>query len=115
MSAAFPSERSAGHGNSPRVPNSHMIFLLWLSLRESFCSANLILWRLFLAQDDFAVAHELVVQPQTVFVGGCLAARARRAAEQAHAGPRLKNARRKRTTIYIEFHSQNARVGDPRK
>src|SRR2546427_2072077 len=82
-------------------------------LRESFCSANLILWRLFLTQDDFAMAHELVVQPQTVFICGCLAARTRRAAEQAHAGRRLKNVRRKRTPVHIEFHSQIACVGDP--
>ncbi len=59
------------------------------------------------------MAHELVVQPQAVFIGGCFAARTRRAAEQAHAGRRLKNVRRKRTTIHIEFHAQITRVGDP--
>jgi len=59
------------------------------------------------------MAHELVVQPQTVFICGCLAARTRRAAEQAHAGRRLKNVRRKRTPVHIEFHSQIACVGDP--
>src|SRR5467141_1783862 len=53
----------------------------------------LILWRSLFAQDDFAVPHELIVQPQAVLVGGRLASGARGAAEQPHAGRRLKNVR----------------------
>jgi hypothetical protein len=68
---------------------------------------------LFFAQDDFALAYELVVQPQAVFVGGRLAPRARRTAEQAHASRRLKNVRRKRAAVDIEFYTQIAGVGDP--
>jgi hypothetical protein len=73
----------------------------------------LIFSRSLFAQDDFAVAHELVVQPQAVFVRGRFASGARRAAEQPHAGRRLKNVRRKRTPVDIEFDAQIASVGDP--
>ena len=59
------------------------------------------------------MAHELVVQPQAVLVGGRFASGARRAAEQPHAGRRLKNVGRKRTPVHIEFDAQIARVGDP--
>jgi hypothetical protein len=46
---------------------------------------------LFLSKDDFAVAHQLVVQPKAVLIRGRLASGARRATEQAHAGGRLKD------------------------
>ncbi len=59
------------------------------------------------------MADELIVQPQAVLVRGRLASRARRAAEQPHAGRRLKNVRRKRTPVHIKFDAQIARVGDP--
>ena len=59
------------------------------------------------------MAHELVVQPQAVLVCGRFASGARRAAEQPHAGRRLKNVRRKRTPVHIEFNAQIARVGNP--
>src|SRR5260370_28422220 len=67
----------------------------------------------FLAQDDFAVAYQLVVQPQTVFICCRLAAWTRRTTEQAHAGRCLKNIRRERTTVHVELHPQIPRVGDP--
>ena len=60
------------------------------------------------------MTHELIVQPQAVFVGGRFASGAGRAAEQAHASRRLKNVRRKRTPVYIEFDAQIAGIGDPR-
>lgn len=81
--------------------------------RELFRSANLILERLFFAQDDFALPHELVVQPQSVFVRGRFASGTRRATEQPHAGRSLKNVGRKRTSVHIEFDAQIARVRDP--
>jgi len=59
------------------------------------------------------VAHELVVQPQAILIGGRFAAGARRAAEQAHAGRRLKNVRGKRAAVHIKFHAQIAGVGNP--
>lgn len=59
------------------------------------------------------MSDELIVQPQLVFVGGRFAAGAGRAAEQAHAGGRLKNIGRKGTTVYIKFDAQIAGVGDP--
>src|SRR5260370_11049232 len=62
-------------------------------LREIFCFVSLCFQPLFFTQDDFTLAHELVVQPQTVFVCGCFAPGARRAAEQPHACRSLKNVR----------------------
>src|SRR5260370_31892769 len=68
---------------------------------------------LFFPENHFALAHELVVEAQTILVGGRFAPGARRAAEQPHAGGRLKNVGRKRTAVHIEFDAQIARVGDP--
>jgi len=59
------------------------------------------------------VAHELVVQPQSVLVRSRFASGARRAAEQAHAGRGLKNVRGKRATVHIEFDAQITRIGNP--
>jgi hypothetical protein len=82
-------------------------------LARSFLRRDLIFSRSFFAQDDFALAHELVVQPHAVLIRGRFASGARRAAEQPHAGRRLINVRRKRTPVHIEFHAQIARVRDP--
>src|SRR5258708_31256664 len=68
---------------------------------------------LFSPENHFALAHELVVEPQAVLVRRCFASGTRRAAEQPHAGGRLKNVGRKRTAVHIEFDAQVARVGDP--
>ena len=68
---------------------------------------------LFFAQDDFALADELVVQPQAIFVRSRFASRTRRAAEQAHAGWGLKNVRGKRAAVRIKFDAQISCVGDP--
>jgi len=68
---------------------------------------------LFFPQNHLAMADELIVQPQAVLVRGRFASGARGAAEQPHAGRRLKNVRRKRTPVDIEFDAQIARVGDP--
>ena len=73
----------------------------------------LVFAELFFPENHFALAHELVVEPQAVLVRGCFASGARRAAEQSHAGWRLKNVGRKRTAVHIEFDAQIARVGDP--
>ncbi len=103
MSAAFPLQKKARNSNT-----------LPAFLRHGISgSARMLFEGSFLSQDDFAVAHELVVQPQTVFIGGCFAARARRAAEQTHADRRLKNIRRERTTVHVKFHPQIPRVGNP--
>ena len=68
---------------------------------------------LFFAENHFAVAYELIVQPQAVLVGGRFASWAWRAAEQAHTGGGLKNVRRKGAAVHIEFDAQIACVGDP--
>jgi len=82
-------------------------------LARSFLRRDLVFSCSLFAQNDFALAHELVVQPQAVLIRGRFASGARRAAKQPHAGGRLKNVGRKRTAVYIEFDAQIARVGDP--
>jgi hypothetical protein len=82
-------------------------------LARSFLRRDLIFSRSLFAQNDFALADELVVQPQAVLICGRFASGARRAAKQPHAGGRLKNVGRKRTAVHIEFDAQIARVGDP--
>src|SRR5205823_5144496 len=76
-------------------------------------SRSLLSADLSFSENHFALAHELVVQPQAVLIRGRFAARTWRAAEQPHAGRRLKNVRRKWTPVHIEFHAQIACVGDP--
>lgn len=68
---------------------------------------------LFVADDDFALADELVVEPKAVLVGRSLGARARRAAEQADAGGNLKYVGRKRTTVDVKFDAKVAGIGNP--
>lgn len=99
--------------SATREARNAKILRAFCFFRDIFCFARPLFSRLFFAQDDFAVAHQLVVQPQAVFVRGRFASGARRAAEQPHAGGRLKNVRRKRTAVHIEFHAQIAGVGDP--
>jgi hypothetical protein len=69
------------------------IELVVLCVTASRRTEVLIFSRSLFAQDDFAVAHELIVQPQTVLVRGRFVSGARRAAEQPHAGRCLKNIR----------------------
>jgi hypothetical protein len=73
----------------------------------------LFLGALFFAEDDFALAYELIVEPDTILVGGALEAEAWRAAQQAHTGGGLKNVGRKRAAVDVEFDAKIAGVGDP--
>lgn len=68
---------------------------------------------LFFTQDHFAVADELVVEPQPVLICGCFAAGTWRTAQEPHAGGRLKHVRGKGTAIRVEFDAQVAGIGDP--
>jgi hypothetical protein len=68
---------------------------------------------LFFAQNHFALAHQLVVQPQAIFIGCCFASGARRAAEETHAGRSLENIRGKRTAVYVKFDAQIPCVRNP--
>jgi len=70
-------------------------------------------WRLFVPEDDFALADELVVEPEAIFVGGGFRAWPRRAAEQTNAGGRLEDVRGKRAAVHVEFDAQIAGVGEP--
>jgi len=81
------------------------------SQSRSFCCAGLFsrvtssryFFLLLLAEDDFALADELVVEPETVLVGGGFEADAGRAAQQAHACRGLKNVGRKGAAVDVEF------------
>ncbi len=66
-----------------------------------------------LAENHFALPHELVVEPQAVFVAGGFAPGTRRAAQQAHARGRLKNIGGKRTAVDVKLDAQISRVGNP--
>ncbi len=81
--------------------------------RSIFVAVRPILCLLLFAQNHFALAHQLVVQPQAIFIRCRFASRARRAAEQPHACRGLKNVRRKRAAIHIKFNAQIACVGNP--
>lgn len=68
---------------------------------------------LLIANYHFALADELVIEPEAVLISRGFGAGPRRAAEQADAGGNLKNVGRKRTTVDIEFDAQIAGVGNP--
>jgi hypothetical protein len=68
---------------------------------------------LFFAEDDFALANELIVQPKAVFVGGALEADAWRAAQQAHTCRGLKNIGGKGAAVDVKLDAKIAGVGDP--
>jgi hypothetical protein len=73
-------------GFFPRVTSSRYFFLL------------------LFAENDFALADELVVEPEAVLVGGCFEDDARRAAQKAHACRGLEDVGRKGTAVHVEFH-----------
>jgi hypothetical protein len=78
------------------------------------CVAGLFsLGALFFAEDDFALAYQLIVEPDAILVGGAFEAESRRAAQQAHAGWSLKNIGRERAAVDVEFDAKIASVGDP--
>jgi hypothetical protein len=68
---------------------------------------------LFFAEDDFALADELVVEPKAVLVGGALQTDTGRAAQQPHACRGLKNIGGKGAAVDVEFDAKIAGVGDP--
>jgi hypothetical protein len=59
------------------------------------------------------LADKLVIEPDTVLVGGGFEADAGRAAQKAHARGRLKNVGRKGAAVNVEFDAKIAGVGDP--
>jgi hypothetical protein len=68
---------------------------------------------LFLAEDDLTLADELIVEPNTILVGGALKTDTRWPAEQAHTCRGLENIGRKRATVDVEFDAKIAGVRDP--
>ena len=65
------------------------------------------------AQQDFAAADELVINPDAIFVVGWFAAGAGRASEQAHSRRGLKNIGAERATVDVEFDAEIARFAKP--
>jgi hypothetical protein len=68
---------------------------------------------LFIAEDYFAAADHLIVEPQAIFVRAGLGAYRGWTAQQAHTGWGLENVGRERAAIDVEFHAQVARIGEP--
>lgn len=73
----------------------------------------MVLLRLFFAENHFALAHRLVVEPQAVFVGRGFGAGTGGTAEQADARGCLKHVRGKRAAVHIKLDAQVSRVGNP--
>jgi hypothetical protein len=69
---------------------------------------------LFFAENDLALPHQLIVEPEAILVGSAFEADAGRAAQQAHACRGLKDIGRKGAAVYVEFDAKIASVGDPR-
>jgi hypothetical protein len=95
--------------------NFHKQLQNFFDLRElgGLCCRALFSGALFFAEDDFALAYELIVEPDTILVSGALEAESGRAAQQAHTGGGLKNIGRKRAAVDVEFDAKIAGVGDP--
>lgn len=87
--------------------HGHHVIGQSLSTPNRHCVAELF------AEENFAAAYELVVDPQAVLEGAGFGAGARRAGLQAHASRRLKNIGGKRAAIDVEFDAQVAGVADP--
>ena len=69
--------------------------------------------RLLVAENDFAVAYELVVEPEAILEGCGFEAGSWWTAEQANAGRRLEDIRGEGATVRVEFDAQVAGVGKP--
>ena len=65
------------------------------------------------AEQDFTPAHELIVNPEAVFVARGLGAGARRAGLHAHPGGSLENVGRERAAVGVELDAQVAGIADP--
>ena len=66
-----------------------------------------------IAEQDFAAANELFIDPQTILVSADFGAGAWWTGLQAHANRSLKYIGAKRATVYIEFDAQIASIADP--
>ena len=69
-------------------------------------------WKLF-AEEDFAAANELVVDPDAVFVADGLGTRPSGAGLKTHSRWRLKNIGTEGTAVDIEFDAQVAGIAEP--
>jgi hypothetical protein len=78
-----------------------------------FCRERLAHSHALLAQQDFAAAYQLVVDPDTVFVACGFGAHAGRAGEQAHAGRSLEDVGAEGAPIDVEFDAEIAGFAEP--
>lgn len=69
--------------------------------------------RTLFAEEDFAAAHELVVDPDTVLVADGARTGAGGAGLQANAGRSLENVGRKRTAVGVKLNAKIAGLADP--
>src|ERR1700732_2348331 len=65
-------------------------------------------------QNDFALAHHLVIQPHSILVITLFRPHSRRTAQQTHPRRRLKHVRRKRAAVHIKLDAQIPRIRNPR-
>jgi hypothetical protein len=77
------------------------------------CCRAFFLRVLLFAENYFALAYQLIIEPESILIRGTLEPDARRAAQQAHACGGLKNIGRKRAAVDVEFDAKVAGVGDP--
>ena len=68
---------------------------------------------LLVAEEDFAAADELVVDPDAVFVADGFRTEARGASLQTHSGRRLENVRAERAAVHVEFDAKIASIAEP--
>jgi hypothetical protein len=68
---------------------------------------------LLVAEEDFAAADELVVDPDAVFVADGFGAGARGTSLQAHSGRRLENVRAEWTAVHVELDAKIASIAEP--
>ena len=60
------------------------------------------------------MSHQLLIQPQAIFVGRRLRTNPWRPAQQPHPRRRLKHVRRKWAAVHIKLHPQISRIRYPR-
>ncbi len=68
---------------------------------------------LLVAEEDFAAADELVVDPDAVFVADGFRTGARGTGLQAHSGGRLENVRAEWAAVHVEFDAKIASIAEP--
>jgi len=70
-------------------------------------------WNLFIAEDNFTVTDQLIIEPEAILEGGGLDSRTSGTAQQAHSSGRLKNIGGKGAAVDVEFNAEITGIGNP--